>query len=230
MVPVFSLASAAVEFGLAPEHSRSTVVTGPGGSYAVKQETYYSDSITLKAGHMVFTDKDKTRLKMPSGRYAITHFVGDIVFADTHEPVPLSEVYDHHWIAVSSNHRNKLCDGNIEYVFGIGAESRNSPVTFPPGFGYVVPARTRWGANIHLLRTEGLAGDNPHRAAKECNECYWAPGKGHECTPAKNGTFQCCGEGRDAAATMRCATVADPPAARSYQLRYTLNYTAEVSR
>ena len=29
---------------------------------------------------------------------------------------------------------------------------------------------------------------------------------------------------------MRCATVADPPAARSYQLRYTLNYTAEVSK
>ena len=103
-------------------------------------------------------------------------------------------------------------------------------MTFPPGFGYVVPSRTRWGANISLLRTEGLAGDNPHRAAKECNECYWAPGKGHECTPEKNGTFQCCGEGRDAAATMRCATVADPPAARSYQLRYTLNYTAEVSR
>ena len=37
---------------------------------------------------------------------------------------------------------------------------------------------TYWGANIHLLRTEGLAGDNPYRAAKECNECYYAPGKG----------------------------------------------------
>jgi hypothetical protein len=180
---------------------------------------------------MVFTDSGKTPLKMPSGEYAITYFIGDIVFADTHQPAPLSEVYDHHWIAVSSNHRNQFCKGSIEYVFGIGAESRHSPVSFSPGFGYHVANGTYWGANIHLLRTEGLAGDNPYRAAKECIECYYSPGKGEGCTPAYNGTFRCCGEFNNATAAKSSCTVGpNPPAARDYQLRYTFNYTRDVAR
>jgi len=141
---LLSVASAAaIEFGLAS--TASAVLTGEAGSFTVQQETYYSAPITLEAGHMVFTDYAKTRLKMPSGEYAITYFIGDIVFADTHQPVPLSDVYDHHWIAVSSAHRNQLCKGsNIEYVFGIGAESRHSPVSFSPGFGYHVANGTYW--------------------------------------------------------------------------------------
>ena len=228
---LLSVASAAaIEFGLAS--TASAVLTGEAGSFTVQQETYYSAPITLEAGHMVFTDYAKTRLKMPSGEYAITYFIGDIVFADTHQPVPLSDVYDHHWIAVSSAHRNQLCKGsNIEYVFGIGAESRHSPVSFSPGFGYHVANGTYWGANIHLLRTEGLAGDNPYRAAKECNECYYSPGKAEGCTPAYNGTFRCCGElNNRTAANSSCAVGPNPPAARDYQLRYTFNYTRDVAR
>merc|ERR1719162_2882056 len=127
MLSVVSVA-ATIEFGLAS--TASTVLTGEAGSFTVTQETFYSDPITLEAGHMVFTDSTKTPLKMPSGEYAITYFIGDIVFADTHQPALLSEVYDHHWIAVASNHRNPFCKNSIEYVFGIGAESRNSPVSF----------------------------------------------------------------------------------------------------
>ena len=227
-VLMLSLAgAAAVEFGLAS--TTSAILTGEAGSYTVKQQTFYSDPITLGAGRMVFTDSNKTRLKMPSGDYAITYFIGDIVFADTHEPVPLSEVYDHHWIAVASNHLNHFCRP-IEYTFGIGAESRNSPVTFPPRFGYHVQNGTYWGANIHLLRTEGLAGDNPFRAAKECNECYYSPGKGEGCTPKHNGTFACCGEVGSKDAHMSCAVGPNPPAARDYQLRYTFNYTHEMAK
>ena len=224
-----AVSAAAIEFGLAS--TASAVLSGEAGSYTVHQETYYSAPITLEAGHMVFTDSGKTPLKMPSGEYAITYFIGDIVFADTHQPAPLSEVYDHHWIAVSSNHRNQFCKGSIEYVFGIGAESRHSPVSFSPGFGYLVANGTYWGANIHLLRTEGLAGDNPYRAAKECIECYYSPGKGEGCTPAYNGTFRCCGEFNNAtAAKSSCAVGPNPPAARDYQLRYTFNYTRDVAR
>lgn len=230
LLPLSVVSAAAIEFGLAS--TASAVLTGVAGSYTVQQATYYSAPITLEAGHMVFTDSDKTRLKMPEGEYAITYFIGDIVFADTHQPVPLSEVYDHHWIAVSSNHRNQLCKNtDIEYVFGIGAESRHSPVSFSPGFGYHVANGTYWGANIHLLRTEGLAGDNPYRAAKECNECYYSPGKGEGCTPAYNGTFRCCGEFHNVtAAKSSCAVGPNPPAARDYQLRYTFNYTRAVGR
>ena len=97
-------AATAVDFSMASQ--RTTLITGAKGSYTTTQETYYSQNITLKAGHMIFTDIDKTPLRMPQGEYAITHFIGDIVFADTHEPVPLSEVYCHHWTAVSSTHKN----------------------------------------------------------------------------------------------------------------------------
>ena len=95
--------------------------------------------------------------------------------------VPLSTVYTHHWIAVNDVHKNELCKNGPEYVFGIGAESRNNPIHFPSGYGHVVTGERYWGANLHLLHTQGLAGD-PHKAAKECNECYYAPGKGDECT------------------------------------------------
>ena len=197
-----ALAVGATEFTLDEETTSSAPLYSPHADahYTVSQRTFYSDPIELKAGHMVFTNPRETKLKMPTGRYMLTYFIGDIVDADTKQPVPLSQLYDHHWIAKASTHENKLCHGGasgktkIEYVFGIGAESRNSPVSFPPGYGYEVTAGTEWGANIHLLRTEGLAGANPYKAAKECNECYWALGKGAQCTPAKNGTFDCCGE------------------------------------
>jgi len=87
---------------------------------------------------------------------------------------------------------NPLCKHGPQYAFGIGAESRRTSVKFPKGYGY---RRSNpyeyWGANIHLLRTEHLRGE-PRRAVKECNECYYAPGKG--CAPRDNGTFACCGD------------------------------------
>ena len=207
-------------------HSEANDAVEAPTPYTVTTATYYSDPITLAAGEMVFTSPQTTELKMPNGSYAITRFIGDIVYADTKQPVPLSEVYDHHWIAISSDHVNQLCGGKPAYTFGIGAESRNNPVAFPPGHGYVVPPNTYWGANIHLLRTEGLAGDNPYKAAKECNECYWAPGKGPNCTPKRNGTFVCCGE--HAGSRAKCPTKPFPPAPRAYQLRYTMSYTRET--
>ena len=202
--------------------------TGTGTAFDEIQQTFYSDAINLKAGHMIFTFPRDTPLPMPSGTFAITGIVGDIVYADTHKPAPLSTLYDHHWTIKSSNHRNALCKGGLEYIFGIGAESRNSPVNFPVGYGYVVSEGTRWGANIHLLRTEGLSGSNPFQAAKECNECYFAESKGGACTPEQNGTFACCGE-NDSAGVMSCPTIPNPPPPRSYRLRYTMSFTTNVS-
>ena len=117
---------------------------------------------------------------MPTGDYAITGFWGEVV-DENNVSVPLSTVYTHHWIAVNDVHKNELCKNGPEYVFGIGAESRNNPIRFPSGYGHVVTGERYWGANLHLLHTQGLAGD-PHKAAKECNECYYAPEKGDECT------------------------------------------------
>jgi hypothetical protein len=103
-------------------------------------------------------------------------------------------------------------------------------VEFPAGYGYIVPAHTEWSANIHLLRTEGLEGGNPHKAAKECNECYYAPTKTSQCTKEANGTFDCCGEG-DFKGEAHCP-VSDAGKllpAKNYHLRYTFSYTKDVS-
>ena len=199
------------------------------GLYNVTSETYYSNPISLKAGHMIFTKPEQTPLTLPSGRIGITSFFGDIVDAN-HEPVPLSKVYDHHWIAVADTHINEICSSSVNYVFGIGAESRHGTVDIPSGYAYVVDNdMTTWGANIHLLRTEGLAGDNQIRAAKECNECYYAPDKGAQCTPNQNGTFLCCGE-NDCDGVESCPTASgDLPAEATYYLRYRIDYTRDVS-
>jgi len=165
---------------------------------------------------------------MPDGTYAVTSFFGDIV-DENHSPVPLSKVYDHHWIAVSDKHTNELCGGGLgNYVFGIGAESRNNPVNFPPGYGYIVEAGAQWGANIHLLRTEHLAGNNPYKAAKECNECYYGPNKGAQCTPAMNGTFSCCGEHDNKGLAFCDVLDGQQPPEETYYLRYNVTYTKEI--
>jgi hypothetical protein len=177
---------------------------------------------------MVYTLPHHTPIIMPEGKYAITSFRGEIVDADN-KSAPLSEVYDHHWIALDKYHRNKLC--GPDYVFGIGAESRNSPVYFPEGYGYIVEDNDEWGANIHLLYTKDLAGDNAFKAAKECNECYYAPGKGSKCNVDQNGTFDCCGEncygGSDSCKCPTKAGASTEP--KVFYLRYTLSFTRDLA-
>ena len=63
--------------------------------YEIITETYYSDPITLAAGHMIYTNPHHTPLKMPNGTYSIVSFFGDIVDA-AHQPVPLSKVDAQH--------------------------------------------------------------------------------------------------------------------------------------
>lgn len=50
--------------------------------------------------------------------------------------------------------------------------------------------------NAHLLSNKDLApiDGSLARAHKECNECYYAPGKGSDCTLEVAGTFACCGD------------------------------------
>lgn len=138
----------------------------------VHSVTYLSQPFDLSPGEFIYTDEDDTPVSFPrAGPYAITGFQGEIVYADTNKSVPLSKVYDHHWIVTHTGFQNRLCKGGPTYTFGIGAESRRTPVTFPSGYGYrVADPNVYWGANIHCLRTEYLAGDDQYAAAKECNE------------------------------------------------------------
>ena len=148
---------------------------------------------------------------------------------ETLQSTPLTEIYDHHLIVRNNVHKNRLCR-NIDNVFGFGAESRNTPFGFPAGYGYPVAEGTEWGANIHLLRTEGLEGEDPYLAVKHCTECFYAPGKGDACTIQKSGTLKCCGDSCDTGKTgkqsCKCPTAKGVSTERKgYKLKYTLNYT-----
>lgn len=168
-------------------------------------------------------------MRMPTGKYAVLGFRGEVV-GDANNSVPLSQVYDHHWILEDRYHQNVLCPNGPQYVFGIGAESRHTPANFPDGFGYIVEPNDEFGGNIHLLHTVDLEGDSAAAAAKLCNECYYAPNKGPECTPAMNGTFQCCGD-RCYSGVCKCPT---KPGTKmvptNFYLRYTVNFTRDTQK
>lgn len=211
------------------ETERTTFVQADG--LQVINSTYNSPPMPLKPGQVVFTNPSQTPLAMPDGAYSILGFHGEVV-DQYNQSVPLSTVYDHHWIAEDLHHKNYLCPGGPNYVFGIGAESRGSPVRLPAGHGYHVTAGDLWGGNIHLLHTQDLkvpAGGDKWTAIKECNECYYAPNKGPECTPAANGTFQCCGD-KCYDGSCSCPTAGTMPQTPStYYLRYTVTYTKQVA-
>jgi hypothetical protein len=226
-----------VAYGATAEHWVTEGVREP---YKVYSQVYYSTGFSLKPGQMLFTDPGNTPVPMPGdGRkdYAILGVLGDIAKdapgnGKQRIAAPLSEVYDHHWIVMDNSHRNLLCPYGPNYVFGIGAESRDTPVHFPKGHGYFVKAGDQWGANIHLLRTDAgkyLKGDTPHSAVQQCNECFYAPSKGAGCSPQKNGTFQCCGENcYDGSCSCPTTPAAKTVPATTYYLRYEVNYTYDL--
>lgn len=236
------------------EVARSSTVH-PNG-YTVHQATYLSIPMPLKPGQVVFTkyanilfashhpvspdrafesladSPRQTPITMPPTGSMITGFTGEVVDAENRS-MPLTFVYDHHWIAVDPEHKNDLCTGFENYVFGIGAESRNSPQKFPSGYGYRMGAEGgRWGGNIHLLHTQNLSTvyseGSLDLAAKQCVECYYAPGKGDECTPGRNGTFQCCGAHEGSGANCPTTIAAHLLPATTFYLRYTVWYVAPI--
>jgi hypothetical protein len=239
LAPCLSELSSYTSFQFTPhgEAKEYIVSEGVDKPYTVISQVFYSQAFPLLPGQMLFSNPRQTPVPMPDGKYAIVGIIGDIARENgkgNYTAASLSEVYDHHWIIEDLNHRNLLCPHGPNYVFGIGAESRNSPVNFPKGHGYVVnDAEDEWGANIHLLRTDSgkdLIGDDPWTASKECAECFYSPAgtKGKECTPERNGTFQCCGDNcYDGSCS--CPTKPNTPQiANNYALRYVLNYTRDL--
>ena len=216
------------------QHAFTKHSVHPTLGYAVQKTTFRSQALPLNPGQVVFTNPADTPMPMPTGTYAILGFVGEVIDSQN-KSVPLSTVYDHHWIALDKFHDNVVCTSSgdsrgPQYVFGIGAESRNTPANFPDGQGYHVynADENQWGANIHLLHTVDLEGSSPAAAAKQCNECYYAPGKGPQCTVANNGTFMCCG---DACYSGICKCPTKPGTKMiptDYYLSYTVTYTYDV--
>eukprot|EP00162_Nutomonas_longa_P012619 comp21175_c0_seq1/m.44970 comp21175_c0_seq1/g.44970 ORF comp21175_c0_seq1/g.44970 comp21175_c0_seq1/m.44970 type:complete len:454 (+) comp21175_c0_seq1:2-1363(+) len=164
--------------------------------------TYRSPPIRLADGEVVFTDPNTTPIKVPAGPFAIKSFRAQIVSEDG-SPTPLSEVYLHHWLIFNRQGNRGVCGGYLNYIFGVGAESRNTLTEFPDGYAYFTTGDQAWGANIHVLRTTNVPD------VKSCIECHCDGG---------GGGFQCCPDGSF------CPVGNNPQPAKTYYLEYTIEW------
>ena len=200
-----------------------------GRAYAVTEQAFFSSPMFLKNGEVAWTDMQKTVIPMPTGGdYAVLSMRGEVVDCNN-VSVPLTTVYNHHWvmrpIAGPTKFDDSACpDESFSYVFGVGAESRETYTAFPPGYGYVVQKGTVWGVNIHLLHTQGLVGGQ--QGIKECIECWATPFRQKNgCNPARNGSFACCGLGRDSGT---CQTTTLDPIPTEYYLKMYVTFTHDI--
>jgi hypothetical protein len=144
----------------------------------------------LYNGQLLFTDAKLEIIPNIDEDYSILGMSSvRNINVETNEPVSLDEVYVHHF--------------TFRPIGMLGAEvlTRNgsSPyMKFPNGYGlHVIYDETPYiRINAHLLSNKDLEpiDGSISLAHKHCNECYYAPGKGSDCTPDSSGTFKCCGD------------------------------------
>jgi hypothetical protein len=168
---------------------------------------------------VVFTNPRKTILEFPPGAIAITSFHAEVV-DENGTSVPLNEVYNHHWLVFNNIGNLGVCGGYLSYIFGVGAESRNSPVVYPDGYGVVLTGKEKWGANIHLLRTVNT------NNTKNCIECAYDPvKKSEQCDESTSGLFACCVDGSFCALNEQ----GDRTKTKRYALQYTITWTDVIT-
>jgi hypothetical protein len=137
---------------------------------------------------------------VPEGDHIIVNQVWELAVGPEQKPVPLSEMYNHHWL-IGGEGPLDLCEG--DYFFGGGAEYRTMDYTFPPGYGQArISASDNCGANFHFINTEDLLTEwegfnNPNgshpAAAKLCAECGYEPSRADGlCEKWADGSFLCC--------------------------------------
>lgn len=155
-------------------------------------------------------------LPMPGPQaYAIRSWHGEIIGEDG-SPVSLDSIYLHHWTVRNAmlSSKKHMCS-NVDENFV--ASQRSEAHEFPIGHGLVVPepaaVRSHWSADVHLIRTEGLAGSDPHLTSKACRECPY----NHN--PACNSQFGRCVVGLNQTGNA---------AARVVYVKYTVIYTYDV--
>ncbi len=138
----------------------------------------------LRDGELFFTLPQHDSIPNLGYDYALVG-VGSFrnLYRDTRKSVSLDEVYVHHF--------------NIFSITILSAEDLNRDPYMRLPEGYAMHIKDPFlRINAHLISNKNLAPieGSQERAHKECNECYFAPTKGSDCTPEHSGTFLCCGD------------------------------------
>jgi len=198
----------------------------------VIRSEFLSPAFKLKTGGAHFTLNPLYHVPMPKGDYVILNQTWDIVGGDGTKSVPLTQMYDHHWlIGGHGAYPLEMCEG--DYFWGGGAEYRKLDYSMPDGYGIArVSAKGNCGANLHFINTEDLAvqwkgfndPDGNHGAAlKLACECGYEPGRALGlCEHWGDGSFLCCFTGSRAKVNTRSNHTK-----RSYRLKATFEYTRD---
>lgn len=169
-------------------YDKSYTIVGKDGSDIVVTPATVYYNYELYDGQMIFTHTATDKIPGFDFEYAQLALSNvRNIHRETKEPVSLDEVYFHHFSL---------------YPFGMtGAElltySEEMPyMKFADGYGFIVRKDRDFHVNAHLLSNVDLEpiDGSLALAKKECNECYYAKGKGSDCTPELSGTFLCCGD------------------------------------
>jgi len=182
-------------------HDKSYIIKGAGLGQGSKGGNNYGDDIIvtpmtvtydyeLYDGQNVFTLATHEPIPNLDFDYAVLGLSGvRNIHRETNEPVSLDEVYMHHFSLLPLNMLGAevlTFDENMPYM------------SFPDGYALhiVVEETPHLMVNAHVLSNKDIApiGGSLARAHKECNECFYAPGRGSDCKPEVSGTFACCGD------------------------------------
>lgn len=203
---------------------------------------YFTPRFGIESGGEVFTWNPFYHLKFPKGDYVLTKTQWDIVDGSGSNAIPLTELYNHHWLVGTHNPVGfdplgfgpigGMCEDDL--FWGGGAEYRNLDYSFPAGYGIQrIGASGVCGANLHFIRVDDLKTSwegfndpqgNHGAALKNCAECGYAPGRSPYCLEWLDGFWPCCILGA------RCP-VNNPKdrTKKTYRMKYTVEWTRSMS-
>ncbi|CEM25781.1 unnamed protein product [Vitrella brassicaformis CCMP3155] len=191
------------------ETTRSKDGNSGGGDVTDVTDTFVSRPFSLRPGDVLNSLPWETTLKMPKGPLAIRGFHAEIV-DENNASVPLSSVYLHHWLVFPILPNRTDPHGpptllpnagpcrDLPQMFGIGAESRGTPVTLKAPYAVTTSGDEVWLANVHILRTDNVSD------VQACIECHCQP-------DGTTGGVACCTDGT------HCVTHYDPFVSESVQ-------------
>jgi len=194
-------------------------------------KTFFSPSFSLLPGQIL---KHPINLTFPEGEIAITAFTADLVFDDGSEsgnPVPLTQTYLHHWtVQQEVNHNAGFCDYEaryggylkLSYLFGVGSESRNTPIKFDSPYGLVVNDSDQWWVDLHAIDLRDTV--DP----LGCRECLCAETGVVPRSKGYIGGLTCCKDGTRCRTKSSAAADDAPGKAVSYRLRYNISWREDI--
>lgn len=177
-------------------------------------------------GQNLFTDAEAELLTNFDFDYAVLGITSARnLHRDTNEPVSLDEVYMHHFT---------FCPFNMIGAEVMTRDEEMPYMSFPHGYALHIMAEDspHINTNAHLLSNKDLAPINGSLtlAHKHCNECFYAPHKGSDCTPEKSGTFQCCGDSKACMAGELCTCATNAPTNTAKTTKYKIEVDVLISR